>query len=835
MTSLSDYLEGVMRVPLALLTSDGFSECPSAFSDAASVSDFEGFLSNHDQPITGIVSPQKLDRMLEQLGISRQEFRQSLHGEEALLNSRFKIDALLGQHCLEKAKSLLGQSHGCIVRIYSIPSELPGRYSDGEICRQVLLLQEQQPSLAQKWLERLSRGKRKHVTMVFNRNRIWTAMRQVANFPGLWDDIKLGNWAKHLAAHIDEQVLAYWKHIYRAWNDKIFDGVDPSLRRCLDAPTARFLQFKAPAWSARDQKAIRMKMKTGTLFCNVSNEGVRSRLLRNLLAFEGVIPSVLTFHENMRYLTVGAKILEKYIEIKRPTEKAKPDLAPAKTPESLYDNLAQDWGKKFPIQDYVEFREGLYRSMLIPLEVRCAFVQLMLAALRSFPFLGSEPPLQDVKGIGMDAYACDNHRRRLCMIASAMGFWNEKIEKGLQLSDLDIQPKIPEFVVLCAEPIWRGGLPTISVFEELRTKSFLPTLASAALVQDEREPNPTLIQHDFVQAFFGNLEVAVGGGRAILDYDGLRGRPLFDISTSTHEEQTLPSDAPRLDLAQDMDWVESDNPFEKQKVERNRRIPITRKKTKKKGPSSHAGVAKRNQSSRVAGGKTLTKAPKNSNRRIPSPVPEESVAESGAMDTSVDEPVVPGTHQRRSAPTVDDPEALLQGEPQPEQAEDSWELRVMQIEQIEQARRDREVEEQKKNFKQQEAERKKKIQGYSLPRVKRVNQIHQKQRQQEADPEVPEPQQRRSTPAVDVFEASPQTQSQNRADKSDRLPRHKPIYRKSDEITGEEIRRRPQGYQDRERKRFRMLDHPEHEGEPSIPEMPQSRFEGPDPEEEEEW
>jgi hypothetical protein len=637
-------------------------------------------------------------------------------------------------------------------------------------------------------------------------------MRQVANFPGLWDDIKLGNWAKHLAAHIDEQVMAYWEHIYRAWNDKIFDGVDPSLRRCLDTPTARFLQFKAPAWSARDQKAIRMKMKSGTLFCNISHEGVRSRLLRNLLAFEGVIPSVLTFHENMRYLTVGAKILERYIEVKRPTEKAKPDLAPAKTPESLYDNLAQDWGKEFPVQPCVEYREGLYRSMFIPLEVQCAFVQLMLAALRSFPFLGSEPPLQDVKGIGMDAYACDNHRRRLCMIASAMGFWNEKIEKGLQLSDLDTQRKMPE-LVLCAEPIWRGGLPTISVFKELRTKSFLPTLATAALAQDEREPNPTLIQYDFVQAFFGTFEVPVDGSRAILDYNGLKGRPVFESSTSTHVEQHLPSDAPRLDLAQDMDWVESDTPFEKQRVERNRRIPVSRKKTKNKGSSSHAGVAKQKQRRKVTGGKTLTQAPENSNR-IHSPIPEESEA----MDTNVGEPDVPSTHQRISAPPVNNLEASIQSESQPEQAEVNWE-------QIEQARKDREEEERIQNFKQQEAERKKKEaerkkkEAERIKKVqgKRIKQIHQEQTQQEADPELPEPQQRRSTPVVDVY---------------------KPIYRKSNEISGEEIRRRPQLYQNRERKRFKVLHNPDYEsdeGEPSIPEMRQNQPEGPNLEEEEEY
>lgn len=122
MASLAEYLEGTVKVPLSLLTSDGFAECPMAFSDGATVSDFKQFLHNSDQPITGIVTPQTLEDMLQALAITQAQFRQTRdQNAEYLPNNIYKIDCLLGQQCLEKAKAALGTNFKCTVRIYSIP------------------------------------------------------------------------------------------------------------------------------------------------------------------------------------------------------------------------------------------------------------------------------------------------------------------------------------------------------------------------------------------------------------------------------------------------------------------------------------------------------------------------------------------------------------------------------------------------------------------------------------------------------------------------------------------------------------------------------------------
>lgn len=38
--------------------------------------------------------------------------------------------------------------------------------------------------------------------------------------------------------------------------------------------------------------------------------------MKNVLLIPGVVPSIVIFYANMKYITISAKILEKYIEIK---------------------------------------------------------------------------------------------------------------------------------------------------------------------------------------------------------------------------------------------------------------------------------------------------------------------------------------------------------------------------------------------------------------------------------------------------------------------------------------------------------------------------------------
>lgn len=370
-------------------------------------------------------------------------------------------------------------------------------------------------------------------------------MKDMASLPGLWEDMKLGNWAKHLAAHVDELIVVYWRdHMRKIW-DEIFEGLEDQ-ERYLDPYTVRFVQFKSPARSQTDRRAIRDEMAKGSLFPNISNQAQRDKLLDNIVKIKAVIPSILTFHENMRYLTMGAKILANHIEVKRrKRRRGKPSTFP-RPPESLVENLGRDWRW---VGNYAEVREGHYLTIHEPLDAKGAFVQLILMALRLFPFLGSVSPLQDVKGYGMDAFIDDSYKRRLCMGALCLGYRNWKILEGIQLSSSEVPRTIPKGHSLSDTMSgWRGGMPTISVFQKLRECSFLPSLEGAAQEPAESEPDPLLVKADFVHAFFGHCRLSID-----------QSKPAVDAATVLHQLAASES------LNDEMDGLESHQRQQKQK------------------------------------------------------------------------------------------------------------------------------------------------------------------------------------------------------------------------------------------------------------------------------
>ncbi|RSL82139.1 hypothetical protein CDV31_016962 [Fusarium ambrosium] len=64
---------------------------------------------------------------------------------------------------------------------------------------------------------------------------------------------------------------------------------------------------------------------------------------------------------------------------------------------------------------------------------------------------------------------------------------------------------------------WRGGMPTISVFQKLRECSFLPSLEEAAQEFAESEPDPLLVKANFVHAFFGHCRLSIDQSKPVVD------------------------------------------------------------------------------------------------------------------------------------------------------------------------------------------------------------------------------------------------------------------------------------------------------------------------------
>lgn len=366
---------------------------------------------------------------------------------------------------------------------------MPGQHSDGHICRQILLHTDN-PIEADKWMAKLKSGKQRHIRMLMGQAEIWRAMRRVARFPGLWEDIQIGNFAKHLAAHCDDAIVCYWRHIDRIWSI-IFHGLETQIP-ILDAGTVRILQYKTPKRSKKDLDHIHKLLQSKHLFPNIYNEDQRAMLYRNISTPDVILPSILTFHENMRFITIGTKILENYvlppIKISRKSIPSCPNSG-----NTIFARDSKDLLKRLK----KDSTRDTYRNSM---SILSSFVALLLIALGNFPFLGSEAPLQDIRGKAMIAAPSNKHIAQLCHAASSYGFHNQKITQGALLSSFEALPTNTESPShILAQ--WRGGKPTIETFQELQGKSSVDHLCkSTSLVGSP----PTWVLNDILSAFFGD-------------------------------------------------------------------------------------------------------------------------------------------------------------------------------------------------------------------------------------------------------------------------------------------------------------------------------------------
>ncbi|KAK7210132.1 hypothetical protein V2G26_017310 [Clonostachys chloroleuca] len=473
---LSDHLRGIVQVPLQYLYSNEVNGCPESVPR---------FLSDPRRQLLGIIDQQTYRAVAKQIGLTK--LRDTLKQDGGPLPIvKVKICALLGQGFIDQAKEVLGPDFNCVVRLYYIPSVC----NDGFIYRMASeCVQRNDIDQANQWGQKLqSQGpKQRHLKMIFGRGDLVKAMDAMIPFTGLWEDLRLGNFAKYFAAHCDDLIINYWNHMNYVWC-KIFSGVE-SLKSSLDPATVRELQRRAPAWSAADRDYISKRMINNKLFINISMPSDRARLLDNLLKLDAIVISILTFDEDMQYLAIGVKILEKQIEVK--PKKRSYDYVPTLGRESLESNLRASWKDNA----VMEIDDGLFGFMDKSCH-RLAFTSLVLLALREFPFLQSTVrPLQDIKGDDMKIHTDQIRTGWLCKVAEAYGYSNEKIAQGISVPYMHLEPGEELDVIY-----WRGGRPSISQFWSLRGHFFLYKLAKYKPTQF-KHPELPLLQKEFVEAF----------------------------------------------------------------------------------------------------------------------------------------------------------------------------------------------------------------------------------------------------------------------------------------------------------------------------------------------
>ncbi|KAK8036649.1 hypothetical protein PG993_008632 [Apiospora rasikravindrae] len=445
---------GIIQVPVSLLTFSPTPEFPQASIQqyhsqeqllrldwGAILKLVETFRAGHCSPakpdhhMRGVVTPELLNAILLSLGLSQDELIQKSAKEQyPFVSGNFQIWCIQGLRRALAAKTVF-QAKACwVVRLFCKPAG-PDRdlfirneseaflqevsFSDGAIYRKVRHYADKKDyAQCYKWIRRLSTCKRKNLLHLLrqkplpdklDKQSIIKSFDLLLPFTGLWDGLELGNIHKHLALHCDEQIIHFIQHIRRSWNH-IFQGLE-AFRGLVDIQSVRILQFKTPSASQHDRELITKAMADGQLFPLITK----------------MIPSIKTFHENMKYFSIGAKIVQEHVGENYVSSRKGPRL-------TLMRSVLRDWrqpaGKVENGEGHYYLTEGLMTEQL-------AYTQLFLSALRHFPRLSNESPRQDRRGEVMNAKLGKEQLKRFCDGARQLGFGNPKLDHPAQV---DIVP-----------------------------------------------------------------------------------------------------------------------------------------------------------------------------------------------------------------------------------------------------------------------------------------------------------------------------------------------------------------------------------------------------------
>lgn len=519
----SQLLAGFVAVPVSLLDFDARGHHPrqvdrriqSRLRDVFAVNCEPAVSANH---VDGVLTEKELHVVLSELGVSAAELKQTLCNGTYPRLERTRIWCPSGRHRIQTAIDLFGTESSWVVQLYCIPDSftddarskvvraLSERYhpqfshSDGEVFCSVRRHRASERQV-QSWSVRLTPCKRISLRMLLgekSRMKMYSqiggataqatvleAFDRLTVFPGLWEGLQLGNIHKHLALRCNDQIVSYLSHIYHVWHR--IAGDDQCMRNSVDIETVRRLQSLAPEASAADRAIICELMDTRQIFVEVHDSAIRERIKQRLLGLRTVIPTIRSFHENMKLFTILVKILRQY-------------LIPHKPKSQLIGGLAEDWHS--PPAPVVEVSEGVFHTTTSPLSFSLAWQHMALAALRNFPDLCNESPKQDRKDY-MRANIQPSSVSAFYRSAKLLGFSNRIVDDHLG-SPLHSQDKSVAAVasdnrtdveIKAAQK--RFGRPHARTFRQIRKIAFFPQLQAAAPVG----PTVAYIYTDILNAF----------------------------------------------------------------------------------------------------------------------------------------------------------------------------------------------------------------------------------------------------------------------------------------------------------------------------------------------
>ncbi|RYC82101.1 hypothetical protein BFJ63_vAg15001 [Fusarium oxysporum f. sp. narcissi] len=560
-------LVGIIRCPVHLLLpyGEGRQIDPDAVRRLAKCFDkTECRRQEDDNFVRGIVTYDDLRLIISALNTSESALKHTILQKQYPLLSDRPIACLDGRHRIRAAMrhepmswwvvkllcvqgswvdfprkiALVSVDHQAIQdKIEATSREVP--YSDAEIYRLLRKYKKQNDKLRFKErLNRLSAPKQISVKGFLKRELLVQDLDALLKFPGVVAGLQFGNVHKHLALHIDENISRFLKHILQVW--EFITNDEPRINSAVDIQTVRCLQFRAPISSYSDRIAIHRMFNEGLLFEGLKDLDLREQVRKRVLSVQVIIPSMETFHENMKYISIGAKILRKYLmetPIRVPGEPRQPKL-------TVFESLASCWSAEIRS---IEVKDGEMSTSPEAPSAWFAYETVFLAALRDFARLSSEHPRQDVRGETMPAFAEASRIASLGQLAHQLGFKNSKIQE--MLAKPYGHPTVGSYECKDGRPAdWRAGIPFTKSYSQLRVHAFIPMLDSPVSKGDD--VSPLFVIRDTFNAFFrGSMVIAYGGFIEPLSIDfWASNRPSRENCVS----QVEPQDISMRDLDEDI-------------------------------------------------------------------------------------------------------------------------------------------------------------------------------------------------------------------------------------------------------------------------------------------
>ena len=87
----------------------------------------------------------------------------------------------------------------------------------------------------------------------------------------------------------------------------------PKARKFVAWEDVKCLQLRALSASSADQQAIDRLFHKGIVFRRIQDEGDYNTLRRKIKSIKSIIPSLLTFYKNIKYISISLGILQQYV------------------------------------------------------------------------------------------------------------------------------------------------------------------------------------------------------------------------------------------------------------------------------------------------------------------------------------------------------------------------------------------------------------------------------------------------------------------------------------------------------------------------------------------